>query len=267
VRLQQEKISSGNRDRINAKRGATRKLVEHNVGDLVLYWEPAQPKTMQTALQRLTNVIATKAPKKWKTSWTGPHEVTGKTADRTGFRYKFYHRQRGIEITTHVNKLSLFEPWSEGIMSTSEDIDGKALYKSGSWVKDGTLVVVPLLQPYPFGIAKLLSCDADGNMELQWLGNNEDSTNGSFELGWLSPRKNSKPFYSNAAKAGSLPYTTATDELHMNQRDVLMHGFELSRGGRLPAPLLRAIARHPYVWWDPVKPASKPPEASYEIVE
>ena len=262
VRLQQEKISRQNRAYINARHGVGRKLVEHNIGDLVLYWEPAQPKTMQTALQRLTNVVATKAPKKWKTNWTGPHEITGKTPNQTGFHYVFYHRQRGIEMTTHVNKLSLFEPWSEGIMSTSADIDGKTLYKSGSWVPDGALVVVPLLAPYPFGIAKLLSCDPDGDMVLQWLGNSRDAPHGTFELGWLETAKRrsgaarrratTHVHYADAPRRGSVPYTTKSDDLCMNQRDVLIHGFELTSGGRLPAPLLRAIARHPYVWWDPL---------------
>ena len=260
VRVQQDKISSANRAAINRVRAANRKdgqppkLVEHDVGDLILYWEPAQPKTMQTAHQRLTSTITTKAPKKWKCSWTGPHEVIRKVADETGFRYTFYHRNRGKEISTHVNKLVRFQPWSDGIMSTSADIDMAPLYRSGAWVQNNSLVVVPLLRPYPFGIAKLLDCDEDGNMTLQWLGNETNGTAGTFELGWrTSNRPGSRTYYAQTPrKAAGIPYTTDIDELRMNQTDVLMHSFELTDSGRLPAPLLRAIARHPYIWWDPL---------------
>jgi hypothetical protein len=48
-----------------------------------------------------------------------------------------------------------------------------------------------------------------------------------------------------------MPYTTEMDseDLVMNQRDVLIHSFELTGTHKLPAPLLRAISRHPHVWW------------------
>jgi hypothetical protein len=191
------------------------------------------PKIMQTPAQRLANITMTKAPKKWKASWTGPHEITGKTPNETGHHYTFFHRQRGVEITTHINKLSSFQPWSEGIMSTSADIDDKALYKSGSWVEDGSLVVVPLLQPYPFGIATLIDCKENGDMNLQWLGNPQDTTNGTYELGWKPTKNtNAKPYYkATAKKATHSPYTTAADGLQMDQRDVLIHGFKLTDGG------------------------------------
>jgi hypothetical protein len=259
VRYQQEKMSATNKAYINAKRGAHRKsgmaprLPEYNIGDFVLHWEPALPKTMQTPAQRLTNITTTKAPKKWKASWTGPHEITKKTPDETGYRYKFYHRGRGIEIDTHVNKLTGYQPWSEGILSTSADIDDKPLYKSGSWVANGSLVVVPLLEPYPFGIAMLLRCNEEGDMRLQWMGNPLNSTNGTYELGWKTTKGSRATIYygPTASKATHIPYTTDMDELNMNQRDVLIHDFELTNSGRLPAPLLRAIARHPNIWWDP----------------
>jgi hypothetical protein len=262
VRIQQEKSSQTNKDYVNAKRAAHRKnglppkLPEYEVDDFILYWEPAQAKTMQTPAQRLANITMTKAPKKWKASWTGPHRITAKKADETGHRYTFYHRGRGREITTHVNKLSGYQPWSEGILSTSADIDTQPLYKSGSWVANGSLVVVPLQEPYPFGIALLLDCTEDGSMELQWMGNVKDNINGTYDPGWKTSRHSrGKPYYAQTAKTGThAPYTTAMDELHMNQRDVLIHGFKLTASGHLPAPLLRAIARHPYVWWNPLGP-------------
>ena len=259
VRTQQEKLAKANRDAIIVRRGANRKggkpppLVQHDVGDLVLYWEPAQPKNMQTTEQRLANLTTVKAPKKWKASWTGPHEVTQKKKDATGFRYTIYHKKRGVPISTHVNKICRFQPWSEGILSTSADIDAKGLYKCGSWVDIGSLVIVPLKEPHPFGVAKLLECETDGSMTLQWMGNAADATNGVFEPGWRKSTRGGSTIYyaTTSAKDNHTPYTTDMDGLHMNQRDVIIHSFELTGKGLLPAPLLRAIARHPYVWWDP----------------
>jgi hypothetical protein len=257
VRKQQEKLAKANREAILRRRGANRKdgappkLQEHDVGDLVLFWEPSQPKIMQTPEQRLESLVVMKAPKKWKDSWTGPHEVVSKKKDDTGFRYEIYHKKRGTKLSTHVNKLCRFQPWAEGITSTSSTIDGKALYKCGEWVQDGALVIVPLLKPYPFGVAKLISCEAEGDMKLQWLGNDNNNVKHDFLPGWRSTKR-SKPYYSMTPRSAShKPYTTEDDGITMNQRDVLMHSFELTKNSRLPAPLLRAIARHPYVWWDP----------------
>ena len=259
VRHQQEKIAQANREAIlrrrsaNRKQGAQPKLQEYAIGDMVLFWEPAQPKVMQTPEQRLQSLMVVKAPRKWKDSWSGPHEIVGKKADATGYRYEIYHKERGTKIETHVNKLCIFQPWSDGISSTSSDIDNKALYKSGEWVPNGALVIVPLERPYPFGVAKLLDCDNEGNMTLQWLGNNADNVNKDFLPGWKPhSRKRGKPYYSSTARhSKDKPYTTQDDGINMNQRDVLMHSFELTSNSRLPAPLVRAIARHPYVWWDP----------------
>jgi hypothetical protein len=110
------------------------------------------------------------------------------------------------------------------------------------------------VEPYPFGIAKLLKSDENGDMQLQWLCNPSSSTGGVYEPGWkASTAANARAYYADhATRSHHVPYTTDMDGLHMNQRDVLIHGFELTPGGRLPAPLLRAIARHPYVWWDPL---------------
>ena len=48
-----------------------------------------------------------------------------------------------------------------------------------------------------------------------------------------------------------VPYVTVLDgdELALNQRDILIHSFELTAAQKLPAPMLRAIGRHPHVWW------------------
>ena len=56
----------------------------------------------------------------------------------------------------------------------------------------GELIVIPLREPTPFGLARVIECDADGNLGLQWLAN--DDPRGTFKPGWRP--KSFKPYYS-----------------------------------------------------------------------
>ena len=115
-----------------------------------------------------------------------------------------------------------------------------------------SLVVVPLEKPYPFGVAKVLDSGENGDLVLQWLGNRNNEIRGRFELGWLTNK--GKPYYAAVPKQiDHKPYTANSDGVEMNQRDVLIHGFELSETGKLPKTMLRSISEHPNVWWKPAK--------------
>ena len=252
VRDQQERLAEANRKRIADKKGKRqRKLPKYEVDDMVLFWEPAQAKIMQTSDQKLKHVELTAAPSKWKSRWSGPHKITKCKTDDTGYRYTFYHKERGKEIETHVNKLCPFQPWSECIVSTSSDIDKKRLYKCGEWVNNGSYVVVPLLEPYPFGIAKVIDSTPDGDLTLQWYGNDNCSPAGTHLPAWSKPRSKGYYYAVKPRQGTHTPYTACQDDIVLNQRDVLIHGFELTTNKKLPAPLLRAIGKHPYVWWTP----------------
>ena len=103
-------------------------------------------------------------------------------------------------------------------------------------------------------MALVLDCDDEGDLTLQWLSNSSFAVKVPYKKGWTPP-KITKAFYDdNKRFATHVPYTTTTDGFQMNQRDVLMHGFELTDAQMLPAPVLRAVAKHPYVWWDPTSP-------------
>ena len=249
VREQQERIAEANRKIIERRRGKRqRETPIYEEGDHVLYWEPRQSKRL--APEGL-DLITVSAPQKWSEKWSGPHIITSRKSDRTGFRYTFFHKERGRDIETHSNKLCLFQPWSQDLASTSKDIDAKRLYRCDEWAETGALVVVPLHKPYPFGIAKVLACDESGNLHLQWLGNARDDILGSYTPGWREAGGDATYYASEARHENDMPYTTEMDseDLVMNQRDVLIHSFELTGTYKLPAPLLRAISRHPHVWW------------------
>ena len=249
VREQQERLGKASRRRIQERRGVRQaKLAKHDIDDLVLFWEPAQAKTMQSDSERAKGISAVKAPRKWTSRWSGPHTISKRAADESGFRYTFFHKERGREIDTHVNKLCRFQPWSDGITSTSGDIDAKRLFKCGEWVENGALVVVPLVEPYPFGIAKVIDSSEDGALELQWWGNATNRTKGPYEPGWIGAR--GIYYAAQPERLSHKPYTAAQEEVELNQRDIVMHGFELTSSGLLPEPLVRAIARNPLIWWN-----------------
>ena len=217
----------------------------------MLFWEPRQAKAMSGAPEGVQP--GSRAPAKWTRKWSGPHVISKRVQDETGHRYTFYHKGRGIDVETHVNKLCSYRPWSEGLGSTSWDIDAKQLYNCGGWVPVGSIVVVPLQQPHPFGIAKVLACTDEGDLQLHWMSNTQGKPKGPYAPGWTTPVV-LKPYYADTTKyVTHVPYTTDIDGFRMNQRDVLMHSFELTEANMLPAPMLRAIAKHPYVWWNPVK--------------
>jgi hypothetical protein len=253
ARAQQERIADARRQKITERRGRLqRKVPKYQKDDHVLYWEPRQSIATQTPAQELQNTWTVKPPQKWSNRWTGPHIITKVTRSSTGHRYQFYHKERGRTVDTHVNKLCLYKPWKEGLQSTSAELDAKRMYRTGEWVPDGELVVVPLLEPYPFGIARVLRCDEDGELELQWLSNPGNKPAGTYKPGWQPPR--GEPYYADQPKAKShKPYTTHMDDIVLNQRDVIIHSFELTGSQRLPQPLLRAIARHEDVWWTTAK--------------
>ena len=251
VREQQERIASTNRRLIEQRRGKQqRKLPTYEVGDQVLFWEPRQSKKLAP---KGLDLITVSAPQKWTEKWSGPHTISKRKKDQTGHRYTFFHKERGRDIETHSNKLCLFQPWSQGLASTSGDIDAKRLYRCGEWAEVDALVVVPLHRPYPFGIAKVLTCDESGNLNLQWLGNSKDNVLGRYEPGWRNPRSETTYYAPTPRDKSDVPYTADMDksEVVMSQRDVLIHGFELTAARKLPATLLEAIGRHPHVWWTP----------------
>ena len=103
--------------------------------------------------------------------------------------------------------------------------------------------------PTPFGIAKVISCSDDGDLKLQWVSNTHDSPEGTFQLGWTAPKK-IQPYYADEKiHANHRPYMASDDDVSMNQRDVLLHSFQLTDDNRLPQKLLTAISDHDCIWW------------------
>ena len=249
VRQSCEKMHLRNKENTLRKEGPSqKKRVRYDVGDQVLFWEPKHKQVMQNE-HELKSDRATKRPAKWSEKWSGPHTIVA-IEDKVGISYTFFHSEKCVNVTTHANRLCSFQPWSDGIVSTSWEMDARRRYRTGEWVQKGSLVLVPLKKPYPFGIGLMLDCKTNGDMKLQWLGNKNSLPYGTFKTGWI--RKNGNVYYSDTPEnIRDKPYTTSSEGIEFNQRDVQMHNFELTPTGKIPQPMLRAIAHNPRVWWTP----------------
>jgi hypothetical protein len=86
-------------------------------------------------------------------------------------------------------------------------------------------------------------------LALQWYGNKNNDVRGALLSGWKDAKV--RYYAVQPKKAKHEAYMTDDDDVAVHQRDVVLHAFELTPSGRLPQPILRAIAEHPYVWWSP----------------
>ena len=122
---------------------------------------------------------------------------------------------------------------------------------------------MPLKEPYPFGIGKVLSAHADGSLNIQWMGyegNNFSPHLHKLSLAWIPAKgPNDEPYYADAKQqTADRPYCVSDDyDTTFHQRDVLLHSFALTQARRLPAGVTRALSDHPDVWWTKPKPKPK----------
>ena len=224
-----------------------RKMVTYDIGDNVLFWEPRQSMTDMEAAAADAGWTE-KPPAKWTYNWSGPHMIVSKDAEASGFRYGFYHEKRKQLVETHNNKLAVFEPWSEGILSTSIGIDAKRNYQAGEWAPTGELVLVPMTAPEPFGIGRVKHQSEDGDLVIHWYGNTSNSPFANYMPAW---REGSNTIYyaKRPDDPSHEPYTSNHDELSIHQCDIVIHSFVLTENNTLTARMLIAIAENPLVWW------------------
>jgi hypothetical protein len=242
VLLNQQKMAEKNLNAAKTKHpGRNHK---YKIGDLVMYYEPAQTAKVNTGV--FDNASAT-LPQKWTPQWTGPHLITATHTGTTTTRYTISHASRAAEIECPANRLQPFHRWSPEIISTSYELDKNTGYRTGEWVKVGSLVVVPITG-HNFAIAKVLGCDPDGRLDLQWYGNDTNNPNGTHLPGWWH---NDTTYYANVPKdIADEPFRASDSALEMRQHHVALHDFQLTAAGRIPAPLKRKIMEAPEIRWN-----------------
>jgi hypothetical protein len=262
VREQQSRLIEASR----LRRSKDDKPFEYNIDDQILYWEPQQTRRLHnnTEMDTEEDNPNQRGPAKWTPKWTGPHSITAKNKPpkSRNMRYTFRHVEKAEDITTHPNRLCLFQPWATTSPSTSWDLDDHRPYTTGTWVKENSLVVVPLNEPYPFGIGKVLKAEADGTLDIQWLGTNGDNMKphrAALQLGWL-PKTKFEPYYNTVKRNNHHKHYKVADDydIPFHQEDVVLHSFDLTDSKKLPAAVVRAISEHPSIWWT----QEDPPQSS-----
>ena len=245
VRRQQQKISDKNVE----ARSAKAINVKYDIKDLVLLWEPAQPKRFTSKEGDDVNMQkARMAPKKWIPTWTGPHEIVEvvPAGGLGGYRYIILHQRRGERIQVHPNKLHLFNPWSKEQPTTAPEMKSSLPFMVGSNAPVGALFAVALLKPWPLGIGEVLHTDAEGKIAYRWYGNGGTGLTLPFRKGWT---KRDSTIYYSSNKDGSEDQPYYGTDLEVNQRDILCHSFQLTTAGHLPTPVINFIRNHADTWY------------------
>ena len=248
VRAQQAKMAEANlaRRRANGKAQCKGARV-YEEGDSVLYWEPAQSKSLR-AEEEGEKVLLKKAPGKWKPRWTGPHLVKSVTTGQYSNRYSIDHVRRKQRIDNiKGDKLRPYTPWSSAIVSTSSELDvAEAPFVVGSWCEEGALFIVPLHKPYPFGLGKVLKASTDGCVEYQWYNTEGHSATRPFKPMWWDGTAS----YDGHKRSGMhVPYTGKEEGTVIRQGDIVMHGFALTKGGSLRKEVLAECSKSADIWW------------------
>jgi exonuclease III len=244
VLKQQERAAAANRSRY--KKGPHQ--VEYEANDQVLLWQPVQTKLLMPGSGN-DDAIARKAPNKWTQRWTGPHTVKRKRSGKYNPRYDIIDSKNNKIVTdVKADKLHPYHPWSAALPSTSAplDIDDRA-FKVGQWCHAGSMFIIPLLPPWPFGVCKALETHEDGTIIYQVYQADSDQPYKPFMPMWWDGKKRYRA--SQKRNESDTPLTGELDGVTATQRDIIMHSFTLTDAGYLRKPVMQACREEPTIWW------------------
>ena len=216
----------------------------------VLFFQPQQgPDSHADDTTPADYVAFESCPSKWQPCWTGPHRLIREVPGSDGNIWEFTHCDTGAVTRSHVNRLTLFTPWSDDIPSTSYDIDRRHSFLTYGAPSVGSLAVVPLHRPYAFGVGRVHSYDGHGNAVLHWFGSVDNAPTGTLKEGW---RRSSEPsiYYSSRRKHHThKPYLSTDDGLVCATDDIMVHSFCLTSTHHLPRGVLRTVSSDSRCWW------------------
>ena len=156
--------------------------------------------------------------------------------------YEFEDCGTARTTKSHVNRLYPFWPWSDEILSTSQELDDERPWTVGGSVDSGSLFVIGLAEDeWPFGVGQRLAGGTDDRMEFQWISNKTGNTKGRHLAGWLNG--NGEVYWANKKRnRRDSKYTGRDSGTRVNTAQVILHNFELTtEGQRIPAAVMRAI--------------------------
>ena len=238
VRRQQQRLANINK----ARREKSSVPVVYQEGDMVFLWQPEQGG-YNTATG---TVVQETAPGKWTYRWTGPHVIQSKASDNT---YNVTEWRTGLlRERCHVSTMAPFCPWSVDIPSTSPEVDRQLPWSQPSVkIAVGSLLAVATEGSGEFGVARLLQPDDGGDLRFQWLSNFHQvcGPRATYAPGWL--RDDGKVYWGKRRDRNP-PYTAVDSGTCVLGEHVLLHSFSLTRSGRLPVDVYRAILNVRKTW-------------------
>ena len=232
-------------------REASATLVEYQVGQPVLLWQPQQPA--YTFLDGDFTEIS-ESPAKWTPRWTGPHTVSKKCGPNN---YDVVHGRTGtIFERCNVNALVPWEPWSESISSTSDPLDRPTPWSFTGIPQQDTLIAVATGET-TYGIGKVLRTPGSISelIDFQWISNDKDDYSKPIHLAWIPKpralpdgRDDIKNIDHNAVvhqaerPSGFVAYTASLSATDAPSEHLLLNGFELNaKSGTIPASVKWAV--------------------------
>ena len=253
VLQQQMRVAELNRQRLDEKR----RPIRYKKGDSVMYWEPAQTKSLHADPDEENDeILATKrAPGKWTPKWTGPHIIEDVKPGKYNPRYTIKHNTRKKLIeNVKADKLTPYQPWSTSIASTAPELDAaeRRKFEIGSWCKEGDMLIVPLDKPWPFGVGQALETTNEGKIIFQWYASTHNT---AATKPFIPMWKSGKSTYAAKTKKAEnhTPFTNTDDEMDVKQSDIAMHSFNLTNSGYLPKEIIAECSRNPDIWWEQKK--------------
>jgi hypothetical protein len=247
VRKQQRRAAEINRQRIMKQREG-RKCASFEIDDSVMYWEPVQAKKLEG-----DDEFQKEAPNKWKDRWTGPHTIVSVKKGKYDNRYTIMHskRRRLIE-NVKPDKLSPYNPWSVALPSTSPELDSQNKpFKIGTWCGEGNFFIVPLQPPWPFGVAKVIKANDDGTIIYQWYNSKGHQANAPYLPLWWDGKDGYNAL--KPKKSSHVPYTGVDMDkewgMEVTQSLIAIHGFQLTKAGRLPKAILDECRTNADIGW------------------
>jgi len=242
VHAQQKRIAEQNR----ACMQKLSKPITYEKDDQVLYWEPAQKKALHG--EQDDTILLREAPGKWKPRWTGPHMVTAVHEGKYGKRYTIKHNGRKEPIEgVKADKLTPFTPWSNAMPSTAPDLDDNRTFRVGSWCPPGSMFILELERPWPFGMGKAITTHDDATITFQWYGAKGQQATTQWLPMWWTGSKSYRG--TTKRKPTDVPFTGEHNNFPVTQSDLTLHSFKLTPAGNVPALVLHACSESPDIWW------------------
>ena len=150
-------------------------------------------------------------------------------------------RKRVIE-NVKSDKLRPYTPENSSIASTSPELDAPTgPFAVGAWCKVGDLFIVPLAQPYPFGVGKVMEAFDDGRIHYRWYGAKGHGGISAYEPRWGDDKKSYRGRRKSVAHA---PLDDEDTGIVIRLEDLVLHGFTMTKTSRLRETVLDECARN-----------------------